>query len=38
MLGYNLGKILKEYSFHFIKIKNWNIFVKTNVVYMCIKK
>ncbi len=41
MLGYNLGKRLEKKLFHFIsfyKVGDWNIFVKTNVMYLCIFK
>jgi hypothetical protein len=39
MLEYDLGKILKIYVFHFFyKFGDWNIFVETNVMYLCIQK
>jgi hypothetical protein len=39
MLEYNLGNIFKKKLFHFVyKVGNWNIFVETNVMYLCIQK
>jgi len=40
MLEYTLGKILnkKNYFISFYKGKDWNIFVKTNVMYLCTQK
>jgi hypothetical protein len=41
MLEYNLGKILEKKVFHFIsfyKVRDWSVFVKMNVMYMCIQK
>jgi hypothetical protein len=39
MLEYNLSKIfLKNLFISFCKVGDWSIFVKTNVVYMCIQK
>jgi hypothetical protein len=39
MLQYNLGKILeKKYFISFYKLRGWNIFVETNVMYMCTQK
>jgi hypothetical protein len=40
MLEYTLGKILKlkNYFISFYKGKDWNIFVKTNAMYLCTQK
>jgi hypothetical protein len=40
MLEYNLGKIFlkKNYFISFYKVGDWNIFVKTNVMYLCTQK
>jgi hypothetical protein len=40
MLEYNLGKILEKrnYFISFYKVKDYSIFVETNVMYMCIQK
>ncbi len=40
MLDYNLGKIFlkKNYFISFFKVGDWNIFVKTNVMYLCNQK
>jgi hypothetical protein len=40
MLEHNLGQILEKkiISFHVIKGGDWNIFVETNVMYLCIQK
>jgi hypothetical protein len=39
MLEYNLGKRLEEnYFISLYKVGNWNIFMETNVMYMCIQK
>jgi len=39
MLKYNLKNILKNFYFiSFYKVRGWNIFVETNVMYQCTKK
>jgi hypothetical protein len=39
MLKYNLKNILKKnYFISFYKVRGWNIFVETNVMYQCTKK
>jgi hypothetical protein len=37
MLKYNLGKIYIYISFSFYEVRNWSIFVETNVVYYVVK-
>jgi hypothetical protein len=38
MLKYNLSNVLeRKYFISFYKVRNWSIFVKKNVMYMCIQ-
>jgi hypothetical protein len=38
MLEYNLGKKIRKETISFYKMGDWNTFVETNVMYMCIQK
>jgi hypothetical protein len=38
MLEYNFGKTLEKKFISFYKIGDWNIFMETNVMYMCTQK